>query len=197
MCVSLYVSFAEYRLFYRAILEKRPIVLHVIHTDASWHERIPCMYILLCTHRTHIIHMDASSRHTCGSIVCVCIYIHIYIHTHIHAHACRRLLCTHRTHSIRMDAPSHVRINCMYIHYIYIPHIYIYTYIYIYIHTYMRMPIVPSSAHIVHASYTLMHHDSSFSHVYTYRVAKIRIHRLFPAKEPYNYWLFCGKRPGK
>ena len=37
--IRLYVSFAEYRLFYRALLQKRPIILSILLTEAT-----PCLY---------------------------------------------------------------------------------------------------------------------------------------------------------
>jgi len=36
--IKLYVSFAEYRLFYRALLQKRPIILPILLTVATPYE---------------------------------------------------------------------------------------------------------------------------------------------------------------
>ena len=38
--IKLYVSFAEYRLFYRARLQKRPIIFSILLTEATLYERV-------------------------------------------------------------------------------------------------------------------------------------------------------------
>jgi len=53
------VSFAEYRLFYRALLQKRPIILRSLLIEAT-------PYL-----RQHVFtHVARTSRHMCGSEVC-------------------------------------------------------------------------------------------------------------------------------
>ena len=75
--IKLYVSFAEYRLFYRAFLPKRPMILSILLTKAT-----PYMYIYVCV-CVYIQYM-----YIC---VCVCVYmqymyqIHMYIYQTNHA----------------------------------------------------------------------------------------------------------------
>jgi len=58
--IKLQVSFAEYRLFYRALLQKRPIILSILRTVATpylyYHKQMYVYtlhkHVYICTHTT-------------------------------------------------------------------------------------------------------------------------------------------------
>ena len=60
---KLYVSLAEYRLFYRALLQKRPIILRSLPIVAT-----PCAHLFKCTVMSPRLHM------------CVCAYCDMCVH---------------------------------------------------------------------------------------------------------------------
>jgi len=76
--LKLYVSFAEYRLFYRALLQKRPITLCVFTCTQMRHA---CLHIHM--HHSHTTHVRAHVSH-----MHMYIYIYIYIYnSRMYSHA--------------------------------------------------------------------------------------------------------------
>ena len=76
---KLQVSFAEYRLLYRALLQKRPMILRSLLIVATPYDQCYtttqnmshiCIYIYMYTHTYIYIYV----------CVCTCIYIYIYIY---------------------------------------------------------------------------------------------------------------------
>jgi len=86
--LKLDVPFAEYSLFYRALLQKRPIILSILLTKAT-PTALMCymnMYVLCLTF------LHDCAYYICGDIciyaymhiykyVCVCVYSYIYVYT--------------------------------------------------------------------------------------------------------------------
>jgi len=82
--IKLYVSFAEYRLFYRALLQKRPIILSILLTEATldlfsrywWLHHLMCDAATWCSHmmQPHLSHVSLVQIKSC--ITCT--------HTHTH-----------------------------------------------------------------------------------------------------------------
>ena len=62
--IKLVVSFAAYRLFYRALLQKRPIILSILLTEAT-------LYVVRYN-SVWYVHMCICTN------VCVCVYVHLY-----------------------------------------------------------------------------------------------------------------------
>ena len=77
---SLKVSFAEYRLFYRALLQKRPMILKSLLIVAT-----PYMFATkelqdglqrMCAHNAKV--------HICMQYIYIYLYIYAYIYMHVH-----------------------------------------------------------------------------------------------------------------
>ena len=62
--IKLYVSFAEYRLFRRALLQKRPIILYILLSEATPYK-----------HYTHYACMSQSSVSFACTCVCGCVCV--------------------------------------------------------------------------------------------------------------------------
>jgi len=111
------VSFAEYRLFYRALLQKRPLILRSLLIVATPYPdllsylsrmRVSCLSNMLHTHtHTH------TYTHT---------YIHTYTytpthsHTHIHTHTqFRALTCCRALTRCSIDILTlyHIQVKCV------------------------------------------------------------------------------------
>ena len=95
--IKLYVSFAEYRLFYRSLLQKRPIILSILLTKATPY---------LCIRINAYVHL------------CTYIYISICTYTHI---------CMYAYVYISLRTCRNTRVAFMYIFiYMYMKQIYVY-----------------------------------------------------------------------
>jgi len=75
--IKLHVSFAEYSLFCRALLQKRPVLLSILLTKATPYifyrtNTFIYIYIYICV-----------STYLCMCIYS-CMYMHIYIYEHVH-----------------------------------------------------------------------------------------------------------------
>jgi len=95
--LKLYVSFAEYCLFYRALLPKRPIILRSLLIVA-----IPYQNYLghLCGPRDEALHQNIGKTGTatcrcraCGALCCT---REIYIRGHANTRVCRESVCAQR-----------------------------------------------------------------------------------------------------
>ena len=70
--IKLWVSFAYYRLFYRALLQKRPIILSILLTKAT-------PYLALCEWNV-VFAWSVCNHYMCIVIVYMCAWqLHIYI----------------------------------------------------------------------------------------------------------------------
>ena len=92
-----FVSFSEYSLFYRSLLQKRPMLGSLLMYQ--WHVRIICIYI--CTYHIHIcICIMATHTYIYTYVytyngdthihIYICVYVYIY-----HIHICRYIMATH------------------------------------------------------------------------------------------------------
>ena len=137
--IKLYVSFAEYRLFYRALLQKRPIIVRSLLIVATPY---PHLHLHLCPlyPRLHL-HLYPCPRRSVYVYIQICRFIY-YV---CGIGACRLLCLTSAARCRRQTRPPHLTTRlpsqsrrwictciCMYI-YMYI-HIYIRVYIYIYVY---------------------------------------------------------------
>jgi len=93
--IKLQVSFAEYRFFYRALLQQRPIILSILLTIAS-----PYIFIYVCMHKCTHTHTHAN--------------IHTHAHAHMHTHTNRCVISNVKYMGGCLLPPQ------LYIHYIYI-----------------------------------------------------------------------------
>ena len=77
--IKLQVSFAEYRLFYRALLQKRPIILRSLLIVATPYVRV---YIYVSSSRVTFTPLVSISTRSCVYIyiyvVCMHVYMYIY-----------------------------------------------------------------------------------------------------------------------
>ena len=90
--MKLQVSFAEYRLFYSALLQKRPVILRSLLNRS--HPISHCHIIMLSCYWRHwntrraVGTSDAGHRlHACVC-VCVCVSVYTYIYTYLHIFIC-------------------------------------------------------------------------------------------------------------
>ena len=85
---SVCCSVTEYRLFYRSLLHKRPIILSLLKSsdltkpaNQTWQAKVPmCKCVSVCAHIHTYIYTDVHM------FVYVCAHIHPLIHTHMHTH---------------------------------------------------------------------------------------------------------------
>ena len=94
--LKLYVSFAEYSLFYRSLLQKRhtKCVIQVLHArieDCSQaHLYSRSLYIYICIYMyIHIYIYVHTYTYTC---IYIYIYMYIYIHIHVYIYICMYVL---------------------------------------------------------------------------------------------------------
>jgi len=73
--LNLQVSFAEYRFFYRALLQKRPIILRSLLNSTSRDMGIKGVYVHRCSYVYVYIYI-----YIC---IFICVYIFIYIYVYI------------------------------------------------------------------------------------------------------------------
>jgi len=97
--LNLQVSFAEYRLFYRALLQKSPILLRSLRIVAT-------PYLFLHTY----IHNLNTWMHTLSQIW----YIHVHTYAYCYSYMC--ILNIHIYIHIHMCIPLRVLCICLYIH---------------------------------------------------------------------------------
>ena len=75
---KLQVSFVEYRLFYRVLLQKRPIILSILLTTATPY--LCNVYDLSILYSTYIMHLQMINFHILHSFLCIlCIFV-LYMH---------------------------------------------------------------------------------------------------------------------
>jgi len=79
--LKLQVSFAECRLFYRALLQKRPIILRSL-LNSMWYVRHD-----LFSSVAWLYHICAHAAPRAGSQSALCVYVYMYICTYIHIHS--------------------------------------------------------------------------------------------------------------
>ena len=95
-------SFAEYRLFYRAPLQKRPIILRSLLIVATSYA-----YTHTQTHKGTHKHAQYTRTHTCT---------HTHTHTHKHARACARARAhTNTRPHPHLQGPSRFHRYCFYV----------------------------------------------------------------------------------
>jgi len=82
--LRLYVSFVEYSLFYRALLQKRPIILRSLLIIATPYVNT-LSYAQVATH-THTY--NRSKAYFFNDTLLHSIYIYKYTHRHIRVHVC-------------------------------------------------------------------------------------------------------------
>ena len=106
--IKSWVSFAEYRLFYRALLQKRPIILSILRIEAhirsvwnGWYTHIPLYKPLFEDDRRDT---GEHATHTCIH-TCVHTNIYISIHSSIHPY-------THPTHT-HTNVHTYTPYNCL------------------------------------------------------------------------------------
>jgi len=192
--LKLYVFFAEYRLFYRSLLQKRPINLRSLLIEATpcglslpIAATIYCNTLLQHTTATHcqlpLDSLQGPKRRGGGYFITsdttwciyVYIYVYIYIYTYIHTYMYMQTLLPPPYDSavIYVCIDMH---TCMYIHmylYVYI-YVYIYTYIHIHIYTYLYIPKPPYENAVI---YTYMYiqthghtHECLNGHIHQYLI---------------------------
>jgi len=128
--IKLQVSFAEYRLFCRALLQKRPIILSILLTVATLYVRI-----LKYSYVLRVMCLWLESHHAFACKAKVTLHVSRCTHmpgTHYTQHLC---MCTHhviRMHAFGFKAKITLRVyRCRVQH---TGYIYIYINIYTYIH---------------------------------------------------------------
>jgi len=94
--IKLYVSFAEYRLFYRTLLQKRPVIVSILLTEATPHPKsLRNRHRQIYDIQIHIyIYTDIYLQYRYVSIfiysnyIDTHIYIYVYVYTHTFIHIC-------------------------------------------------------------------------------------------------------------
>jgi len=97
--LKLQVSFAEYRVFNRAILQKRPIILRSLFLEATLYLQVcmsTCECVCVFVKAWDVCDVAGESEGGCGFGVCVTrclcicvgghIHIHIYIYMYLHVY---------------------------------------------------------------------------------------------------------------
>ena len=117
--LKLQVSLAEYRLFYRALLPKRPIILRSLlivatpYVNASF---LKCEYVMSHVWMRHGAHVNAS----CHTLECVVSHVYMHHVTHVNAscykcHTFSSKQAPHQPESTTGFALQGLQV-CMYIH---------------------------------------------------------------------------------
>ena len=79
--IKLQVSFAEYRLFYSALLQKRPIILSILLTKANVSCPVPVSYIQIYIETILIYrYVETIQIYRYIDAIQICRYIHTQIH---------------------------------------------------------------------------------------------------------------------
>jgi len=138
--LKLQVFFAEHQLFYKALLQKRPIILRSLLIVATPYVPALLMLLCVCAHIAHVyIEYDSKNKCVENKIwVDTIFFFWVFFGTHIQymcKHSTR--MCTHSTRILNMS-----------------PRIFIYIYIYIYIY-----------AHIAHVC---IEYESTHIYIYIY-----------------------------
>jgi len=116
------VSFAEYSLFYRALLQKRPIflgsILNMIHSRVS----SACGLVALGRAYTFAVVLALDCAYGCTVVDYACAFTHAHTHTHTHAHTHTHIHIHTHTHT---HTYTHIHTHA---------HIHIYTHTHIHTH---------------------------------------------------------------
>ena len=114
--------------------------------------------------------------------VCLCTYVHVHLCKYMHNSRTLNRFHRIRTLTPRIQGGEDVYIiyTCIYVH----MHMYTFIYIYIYIHTNICI-LTDTRWRRPTGGLILTGHLKK-----THRMPSL--YRSFSAKEPYNYWLFCG-----
>jgi len=89
--LNLHVSFAKYRLFYKALLQKRPMILRSLLIVATRYHISRSVFFLCFKIRRPRNSCTNIHAYTCACIhtyiyVCVCIYVHVYVCVNVYVH---------------------------------------------------------------------------------------------------------------
>jgi len=154
--LSIIGLFANYRLFYRALLQKRPMILRSLLIVATPYSQHACMlvnkYVCLCA----CVCVFALRYNSYGTVSYVC--VHIYINTYVRIYIYIYIL----------------KYTCIYIYMCVYIYIYIYVYIYAcwYIHVHMsqlrkKLPYAHTviDTHVCRFTYT---HTNISKHTYVH-----------------------------